>query len=76
MVRYSKILYPIINRIIRNAADTYDVLQETYIKVFSKINKDMQFGVEQISLQVDKTAAQATMVCTSVVVAKMIWSNF
>ncbi len=37
MNRYSKILYPIVNGITRNPADTYDVLQETYIKVFSKI---------------------------------------
>ena len=38
MERYSKILYPVINGITQNSADTYDVLQETYIKVFSKIN--------------------------------------
>ncbi|MGA1543528.1 MAG: RNA polymerase sigma factor [Saprospiraceae bacterium] len=37
MNRYSKILYPVINGITRNSTDTYDVLQETYIKVFSKI---------------------------------------
>lgn len=37
MNRYSKILYPVIQGITRNSTDTYDVLQETYIKIFSKI---------------------------------------
>lgn len=38
MNKYSKILYPVVNGITRNPTDTFDVLQETYIKVFSKIN--------------------------------------
>ena len=35
----------------------------------------MQFG-EALNLSIDKTAAQASIVCGSIVVAKMIVSNF
>lgn len=37
MKRYSKLLYPVVNGITKNSNDTFDILQETYIKVFSKI---------------------------------------
>lgn len=37
MNRYSKLLYPVVNGITKNSNDTFDILQETYIKVFSKI---------------------------------------